>query len=129
MPRVVHIDDQSIMLKLVNAYLKSAGFDIQGYTDQFEAIEALTQTPADLVLMDIDMPGMDGFEATSTLRDRGYDGKIVALTASRAAEDMDTVKDSGCDGVIAKPIPVNVTDKVKMMIAMSRDDLRKMSFS
>jgi two-component system response regulator len=58
----------------------------------------------DLVIMDIQMPGIDGIEATRILRERGFRGKILALTAAALSGERDRAAKAGCDGFFVKPI-------------------------
>jgi two-component system, sensor histidine kinase len=75
--------------------------------DGVEAVEAFFTMPFDVILMDIDMPRMDGIEATRTIRAGSAHGRrvaIIAVTASIEPSDLRTYADAGMNGVVPKPI-------------------------
>ena len=89
--------------------LRQAGADVDlaasGRVAVERALEALAAgTPYDAILMDMQMPEMDGYEATGKLRQSGYKGPIVALTAHAMAGDRQKCIDAGCDDYAAKPL-------------------------
>jgi signal transduction histidine kinase len=89
---------------LLTRYLHPTGIDISIADDGLEAVELARKGKYDLVLMDIQMPNMDGFEATENLRAEGFAGKIVALTAHALKPERERAMASGFNGYLVKPI-------------------------
>ncbi len=99
------IDNQ----RLITHILKRAGAEVtvvdNGRRAVDQALEAREKgEPFDVILMDMQMPVMDGYRATELLRERGYAGAIIALTAQAMAEDRDRCIQSGCDDYASKPV-------------------------
>jgi two-component system sensor histidine kinase/response regulator len=97
----------------VNQRLAIRLLERQGHTvviaaDGHQAVEALAREPFDLVLMDVQMPELDGFEATRAIRRReletGGHIPIVAMTANVMQGDRERCRDCGMDGYVAKPV-------------------------
>jgi len=76
------------------------------------AMEAFKKRHFDLVLTDINMPNMNGFELTKALRDAGFDGLIIGVTAATEGEEMDKLLALGANAVLPKPITVRVLKEV-----------------
>jgi CheY-like chemotaxis protein len=91
---------------LTQMLLESAGFDVRLAEDAPQALDRLRNCRPRLILMDIQLPGMDGLELTRKLRqDPVFENiKIVALTAYAMKGDEDAARAAGCDGYITKPI-------------------------
>jgi CheY-like chemotaxis protein len=90
--------------------LIDAGYRIDLANDGREAIEAVARQPYDLVLMDLQMPDMDGIEAARRIRseeDERHRTPILALTANASAEDRDACLAAGMNGVLVKPLDAN----------------------
>ena len=95
--------------RLIAFMLRKAGAHVtvaeNGREAQNLALEARqNNTPFDIILMDMQMPVMDGYQATKNLRNAGYDKPIVALTAHAMLDDYKTCISHGCDGYLTKPI-------------------------
>lgn len=104
--RILVVEDNPANLKLVVFLLEEAGYSVLTATDAAEAIELAGAEMPDLVLMDVQLPGMDGLEATRRLKADASTRHIpvVALTAFAMKGDEDRIRAAGCDGYIPKPI-------------------------
>ena len=89
---------------LISMYLQKLGCSITLAENGVEALKKANKHNFDLILMDMQMPLMNGIDVTHTLRSNGYSGLIVALTANAMKEDQLHCKEAGCDGFLAKPV-------------------------
>ncbi len=102
--QVLIADDTADIRELLSLYLKRSGVRVLEAENGQQALDlALTKAP-DLVLMDIEMPIMNGVEATRALRSQGYSGAILALTAHQDPEQSRIMHEAGCDGILEKPL-------------------------
>jgi two-component system, cell cycle response regulator DivK len=106
-PRILVIEDNLKNRKLVRDVLLHAGYDVVEASTGEEGIEVAASCEPDLVLMDLQLPGIDGTEALQRLRDT--DGRrypVVAVTAFAMDSDRDRAFAAGFDGYVEKPISV-----------------------
>ena len=102
------VDDNPQNLKLARLLLSAEGYDARTAIDAEHALAVLADFTPKLILMDIQLPGMDGLELTRRLKAKPETQKIVivALTAYAMKGDEEKARAAGCDGYIAKPIDV-----------------------
>ncbi len=102
MKTVLYVDDNEDMIEIVKIVLANSGYRLLSQTNGKAAIEFCSNEKPDLILMDLNMPGMDGFEATRQLRKQGFTNPIVVLTASETDEDKEKAIAAGCNDYIIK---------------------------
>lgn len=103
---ILIVEDEPRNLKLIRDLLEVSGYIILEAIDGKQGVEIAKAKEPDLILMDIQMPVMEGFEATRILKadERTRDIPIMALTAHAMEGDEEKVKAAGCDGYVSKPI-------------------------
>jgi len=121
---ILVVDDCLPNLKLTRFLLMQDGFEVRTAENAQQALQALETSVPDMILMDIQMPGMDGLALTRHLR-RDWDSSlrnvpIVALTASAIKGDDQIARAAGCDGYITKPIDTRTFVKMVRAYAGAR---------
>jgi len=101
--RILVVDDNAINRQIVEELLQGDGATLLSASGGEEALALLAEQSVDLVLMDVQMPGMDGFATTRLLRQRGCVTPIIAMTAHALAEDRLSCLDAGMNDHLAKP--------------------------
>jgi two-component system sensor histidine kinase/response regulator len=118
--RVLLAEDNPMNQKLAVTLLKKAGYSVEAVENGKLAVEALNRKPYDLILMDVQMPEMDGFETTQAIRERKDDRKstpIVAMTAHAMKGDRERCLAAGMDDYVSKPIePQELLEVVKKWV-------------
>jgi len=120
---VLLVEDNEKNMKLARDILRFKGYRVTEATTGEDAVASAATEPPDLVLMDIQLPGIDGIEAFRRIRSDPKTAKVpvVALTASVMAGDRERFDKAGFDGFIAKPIDVKqFPDQVASYLAKGR---------
>jgi two-component system cell cycle response regulator DivK len=106
---ILVVEDNERNLKLLRDVLEYAGYDVRVARTAEDGITLAVKEPPDLVLMDLQLPGMDGMEALRQLREnpRTADIPVVAVTAQAMKQDRERALDAGFDGYLEKPISVH----------------------
>ncbi len=108
------VDDNPTNLKLARVLLESEGYDVRTVADAYGALRQVESRRPRLILMDVQLPGMDGLELTRRLKSDAAtrDILIVAVTAHAMKGDEEKARAAGCDGYLAKPIDVGALPAV-----------------
>ena len=115
-PRVLLVDDYPDAREMYGEYLRLSGFDVVDAANGLEALERAGDARPDIILMDLSLPVMDGWEATRRLKSdpRTRAIPVVALTAVAMRGDEEQARAAGCDDYISKPArPVAIRAMVK----------------
>ena len=103
---ILVVEDNMMNMELVTDILDAQGYTVQGATNGNEAIARIEENIPDLILMDIQLPGLDGLTVTGIIKDNPETRSIpiIALTAHAMRGDEEKARMAGCDGYIPKPI-------------------------
>jgi len=106
---ILVVDDNAANLKLARILLSEEGYDVRTAGDAEEALRILEIFKPRLILMDVQLPGMDGLELTRRLKasPEMRDVVVLALTAYAMKGDEERVRRAGCDGYVTKPIDLD----------------------
>jgi CheY-like chemotaxis protein len=104
--RILIVDDNPTNLKLVTYLVRASGYDVDTAGDAEQAVAAIQANRPALILMDLQLPGVDGLELTRRLKadPTTHDIKIIAVTAYAMKGDQEKALAAGCDAYVTKPI-------------------------
>jgi two-component system, cell cycle response regulator DivK len=119
-PLILLVEDYDDAREMYRDYLEYAGFRVETARDGHEALAKARASNPDLILMDLSLPGLDGWEATRMLKTDPATSHliVVALSAHALSAEGDRARRAGCDGFIAKPCLPN--ELVEQMAAFLR---------
>lgn len=100
--KILIVEDEQSLLKLESILLTTQGYLVQGVTTGAAALEVITEEPPDLVLLDVMLPLIDGFEVCEKIK-QSYNIPVILLTARKTPEDVIHGREIGADAYITKP--------------------------
>ena len=121
MKKVLVIEDNPDNLKLISYALQHGGYEVISAETGEEGIELALKERPFFIIMDINLPGIDGLETTRRIRNSEADGKIpiIAITSYAMAGDVDRVLKAGCNAYFEKPIdPLTIVDKIHKALGL-----------
>ena len=105
--RILLVEDMPDSQAAISRFLEKRGAQVAFADNGQQGVEKARSLPFDAVLMDIQMPVMNGYEATKILRDGGFRKPIIALTAHGLTESRGTCLKYGCNDFLTKPVDIN----------------------
>lgn len=120
MAKILLIEDDAMISRMLGLRLEMAGHRVEYAENGRQGMEMALASSYDMLLMDMHMPVMDGHEATRSLREQGYQGMIVAVTASVMSAESEAAIASGCDSYIAKPVGDDFEQQIEARLAGGR---------
>ncbi|WP_020524987.1 response regulator transcription factor [Catelliglobosispora koreensis] len=119
--KVLVVDDEPNICALLSATLRLTGFDVQVAHDGASALTTAASFSPDLVVLDVMLPDLDGFEVARTLRSRGSDTPVLFLTARHAVEDRISGLTVGADDYVTKPFSLEeVVLRIRAILRRAR---------
>ena len=108
--KILLVEDNPVNRRLAVFLLRSQGYQVREASTAKEAFEILEKEPADLIVMDIQLPGMDGLETTRKLKEQPAtaDIPVIAVTSYAMKGDREKALAAGCVGYVTKPIDKNI---------------------
>jgi two-component system, cell cycle response regulator DivK len=123
MRKVLVIEDNKDNLTILAYALKRAGYEVIAAGSGEEGFELAVRERPFFILMDINLPGIDGMETTKRIRNSEADGSIpiIAITSFAMAGDRERILAAGCDGYIEKPIdPMMIVEQIHQIMGVGR---------
>ncbi len=103
MSKILLLEDDANLNETVTEFLEEQGYEVVSVYDGYEAQEKLYETRFDLLLLDVNVPGIDGFELLRESREEGVVAPAIYITSMDSVDDLEKGFDSGCDDYIRKP--------------------------
>jgi len=118
-PQVLLVDDYADARGMYAEFLEFSGFDVVQAVNGIEALERAVETPPDIILMDLSLPVLDGWEATRRLKadPRTADIPVVALTGHALTGISERARKAGCDAFVTKPcLPEDLVTEIRKVL-------------
>lgn len=122
--RILVVEDDLDNLRITTTVLSREGYEVVTARDTLTALSTFVALPPALVVLDLDLPGVSGFDAAKRIRmrDEGRSVPILALTALANRADAARAREAGCDDVLTKPCrPESLRERVRAFLRVERE--------
>lgn len=120
---ILIVDDDEQIVRMLTRRLKKRNYIIHVAENGKIGVEKMLALQPDLTLLDMHMPIMSGYQAASAVREQGYQGLIVALTASAMASQTPKALNAGCNYFISKPISSDFEDQIEDLMREFKESM------
>jgi CheY-like chemotaxis protein len=123
--RILLVDDYPDALEIWGLYLRSLGYAVETADDGLEAVEQAFRTQPDIIVLDLELPGITGFEAAVRLRRAPQTAGIplIAATGYSHVKQLDQARDSGFDSIVVKPCePATLVAEIERLLEARGDE-------
>jgi two-component system CheB/CheR fusion protein len=123
--RILLVDDYPDALEIWGLYLRSLGYDVETADDGLKAVEQAHRHHPDIVVLDLELPGITGFEAAVRLRQSSdtADIPLIAATGYSHVKQLDQARESGFDSIVVKPCePAALVSEIERLLDKSRQE-------
>ena len=101
--RILVVDDEESLADMLSTALRFAGYEVNSEATGLDALQSIKADPPDLIVLDVNLPDIDGFEVCRRIRNDGIDTSVIFLTARDSTNDLRTGFDGGGDDYLTKP--------------------------
>jgi two-component system response regulator MprA len=126
---VLIVEDDAPVRRMLERSLGAEGFEVRSAADGGTALAMVERSAPDLVVLDVTMPGLSGFDVCRRLREKGVTGGVLMLTARDAVEDRVRGLEAGADDYVVKPFAIDeVAARLRALLRRGRDRSTRLSF-
>ena len=128
--KIFLLEDDTILCELIEEYLKELGFSVEVAYDGYEALDLINNTRFDLLILDVGVPNLNGFELLKYLKDIGINIPTIYITSLNTAKDIEKAFNIGCDDYIKKPFELKELEvRINHLLKRLNLDIEKFKFS
>jgi DNA-binding response OmpR family regulator len=118
--KILLLEDDEILNETIAEYLEDNGFDLTSVCDGYDAYDKIYENSYDLLLLDVKVPSIDGFDLLKELRNKGITTAAIFITSLNSIDDLTKGYDSGCDDYIKKPFELREL-LIRINVLLKRD--------
>jgi two-component system, OmpR family, response regulator len=121
--KILVVDDEESLADMLATALRFAGYEVASEPTGLDALQAIKDTPPDLVILDVNLPDIDGFEVCRRIRNDGFKSPVIFLTARDSTDDLRTGFGGGGDDYLTKPFSLEeLTLRIEAILRRTQND-------